>query len=515
MPITVLHTTDGVLDAADQPALTQLTARLAAGQGKALLYLHGGLVDQANGESAAQRLSGAGSQAFNAPVDWEQIYVVWRTGALETIRTHWTDLATNDRLYRALLNRLLGYLAGKLRVPDGSGRSVGAAAGLSPAEISARLSGRAPRPDHPFADVDEALARGQPAGRGVAIPAMADADIVAEFATALQLDPDFTAAAEDIDAALNPPIPGARAVSGHGNAAAGIQSLRRLDPAVRTKLETVVPAASARLAFTSFAVVKELVQHGAAIALRVIGRYRNGTNHGIQATIVEELARELYGDLVGATVWGMMKKDASDHFLPGRLGSQLLTALTAVADQRILVVGHSAGTIWATELLRSAAAMQQKPKLDLVFLAPAVRVSLFADVLRSAGPLVSRFRCFAMQDELERADAVLGPNTGFIYPSSLLYLVCGLFEEANGAAEVDAPLLGMARFFPSGQPAGWITDATEQTALANAVTFFGAQPHRTVYSKINDGPGLWSEAASHTAFNLEQHTLESVATFFV
>ena len=298
MPVTILHTRNGVLDDQDRPALDQLKARLATGPGKVLLYLHGGLVDQVHGEATATRLSGAGPHALNAPAEWEQIYVVWRTGALETIRANWTDLADNDRLYRALLNRLLGFLSGKLRLSDGSGRSAGATVGLSPAEIKARLSGTSGQPvDQPFADVDAALARGRPGGRGAAVENVPDAYIAAEFSTALQLDPEFTAAVEDIDAALNPPLPGARGVSGHGDAGAGARSLRRLDPEVQTQLQQAVPAAQGRFVLTSIALLKELVQHGTAIALRVIGRYRNGREHGIQATIVEELARELYGDL--------------------------------------------------------------------------------------------------------------------------------------------------------------------------------------------------------------------------
>ena len=425
------------------------------------------------------------------------------------------NLADNDRLYRALLNRLLGFLSGKLRLSDGSGRSAGATVGLSPAEIKARLSGTSGQPvDQPFADVDAALARGRPGGRGAAVENVPDAYIAAEFSTALQLDPEFTAAVEDIDAALNPPLPGARGVSGHGDAGAGARSLRRLDPEVQTQLQQAVPAAQGRFVLTSIALLKELVQHGTAIALRVIGRYRNGREHGIQATIVEELARELYGDLVGATIWGMMKKDGRDHFVPGGLGSEVLSALTAVAGHRVLVAGHSAGTIWATELLRAAAETAQMPAIDLVFLAPAVRVSLFAEALSRGGRLVSRFRCFAMSDALERADPVLGPGTGVVYPSSLLYLVSGLFEETNSEAEVDAAILGMQRFFPGAEPASWITDPTERQALAAVVAFLGGQPNRAVYSKVNGGPGLWTDAFSHTGFNEEQNTLASVATFF-
>jgi hypothetical protein len=343
---------------------------------------------------------------------------------------------------------------------------------------------------------------------------MPDRQINEEFQTALQLDPEFTAAVEDIDAALNPVSEGRGGTLGRGNAAAGAQSLRRLNPEVRTSLNATVPEALGRAIFTSAALLQKLARRGGAIALRVIGRYRHGREHGFQATIVEELLREFYGDLVGATIWGMMKKDGADHFVPGHLGLELLNALTVVADQSVLITGHSAGSIWATELLRAAPLIPKMQKIDLIFLAPAVRVSEFANALGIGGAFISRFRMYAMSDALERADPVLGPGTGFVYPSSLLYLVSGLFEETNGEAAVDAPILGMQRFFPAGQAAKWVTDPSEKAAFASVADFLRFHSNSAVYSKFNGGAGLWTEADSHGGFDDEQHTLESVATFF-
>jgi hypothetical protein len=511
MPTTVLRTRDGVLDNEDRQTFQSLATRLGAGPAKVLLHLHGGLINQASGEAIAARLSGSGPAAFNAPADWEQVYVVWRTGVFETLRTNWLDLAQNDRLYRALLKRLLGFLSGKLRLSDPVGRSVAETTGLSPAEIDARLSSTS---DHPFADIDAALARGRPEGRGAQVEDRPDADIEDEFETVLQSDPEFTGAVDDIDAALNPVSEGRGGTAGHGDAAAGAQSLRRLNPATRDELQGAVPEALGRGLFTSAALLKKLVKHGSAIALRVIGRYRNGREHGFQATIVEEILRELYGDLIGAAIWGMMKKDAADHFKAGALGSDLLGALTKVPERRLLITSHSAGAIWASELLRAAAAMPNKPKIDLVFLAPAVRVSHFADMLKSGTPLVFRFRLFAMSDALERTDPVLGPGTGFVYPSSLLYLVSGLFEETKTEAAVDAPILGMQRFFAVGQTTGWIKESAEREALGSVNDFLARYPNSAVYSKTNDGAGRSTEATSHGGFDDDRLTLESVATFF-
>ena len=46
-----------------------------------------------------------------------------------------------------------------------------------------------------------------------------------------------------------------------------------------------------------------------------------------------------------------------------------------------------------------------------------------------------------MDDKLEREDAVLGHDKGYIYPSSLLYMVSGMFEELDFAVFADAPWL--------------------------------------------------------------------------
>ena len=116
MPVTILHTRDGQLDDADVDVLSALKRRLESGRSKILLHLHGGLVDEAAGMVAAQRLSGAAPSGFNAPADWEQIYVVWRTGGLETLRTNWKDVFENDRLYRTLLTRLMSFMSGMISI---------------------------------------------------------------------------------------------------------------------------------------------------------------------------------------------------------------------------------------------------------------------------------------------------------------------------------------------------------------------------------------------------------------
>jgi hypothetical protein len=115
MPVTILNTKDGVLDADDREKFNALKQRLAANRSTMLLHPHGGLVNQAGGTTAALRPAGSGAYAFNAPSDFEQVYVIWRTGIVETLKANLRDLFVNDRLYRTLSTRFLPYIMCRLR----------------------------------------------------------------------------------------------------------------------------------------------------------------------------------------------------------------------------------------------------------------------------------------------------------------------------------------------------------------------------------------------------------------
>ena len=150
-------------------------------------------------------------------------------------------------------------------------------------------------------------------------------------------------------------------------------------------------------------------------------------------------------------------------------------------------------------------------KADVVFLAPAVRMELFACALDVAKDKIKRFRLYAMKDELERADNLLGKDLAFVYPSSLLYLVSGLFEEQAAEGLTDAPLLGMQRFLEG--MTSWDDDEREGDAIRRVRAFLDEEPNRSVFSEVTGGPGLSSSAKSHGGFDDEEATLASVATF--
>lgn len=333
---------------------------------------------------------------------------------------------------------------------------------------------------------------------------MEDGELAIEFGNDLALDPEFNTAAAEIDAVVNAQAPGRSAVSGPASTR-GLASYQRLDARVRDPIEALMPdRALGRV--SPVGVAAFLIKHAAKIAFRCFRRFRSRRDHGFHATLVEEVARELYGDLIGATIWGMMVRDAADHFGDGGLGKTLLEAIPAEGPVHIVVTAHSAGSIWASRMLLAIAQSGRPIEIDLILLAPAVRIDLFAEMLEAAEGRILRCHMFTMSDELERKDAVLGHDKGYIYPSSLLYLVSGLFEEQGAKPFADAPLLGMRRFV--GAP--WLDDPVQIAAAQRVAAFFQQPDHAIVYSQM---PGV-TLADTHSGFASEQVTLRSVRALF-
>lgn len=500
---TVLRTRSGALDSQDRPTFDALKTRIAKGSPKILLHLHGGLVNEGFAVGMAGRLSGTGDRAYNAPADWEQVYIIWRTGALETLKERWKDLATNDRLYRTLLRRLLVHLSGEIALPPGLGRAAGRQA-LTAAHVEAQLQ---PGIEEPFAAFDQAVDSHPAATRSAGVSNDAEEDLM----LALKQDTDLEDAANAIEAALTEQMPAAVRAGTLGDAATGRLSLARLDDRYKAEFKAAVEAEASTRGIVTGTVALKVIKLAFKIGINVLNRYRRGRDHGLHATVSEEIARLLYGDLIGSIVWGMMKGNAADHFGANGFGAELLQALAANPNARLVIVGHSAGSIFASDLLLWAGEKNIALKADLVFLAPAVRISKFAAALDAGENRIDRFRMYTMRDELERRDVLLGKNLAFVYPSSLLYLVSGLFEEEAAEGMCDAPLLGMQRFLDGEN--NWLGDMVEGPAIKRIRSFLAAASNRTVYSTVTGESGLSSNAISHGGFDDEAETLRSVRSF--
>ncbi|KWV48409.1 hypothetical protein AS156_18175 [Bradyrhizobium macuxiense] len=496
----IFSTTDGKLDPGQERTFDQLETELARAGAKVLLHLHGGLVNEKAGRETAVRLAGPAPTGLGLPAEWSQIYVVWHTGVIETIRTNWLDLAHDDRLYQVVLEKLMWFVAKKLALPA-AGRSAADTTGLTEQEIRKGILGNGDR-RKPFDRMDKVTPQATAGGRDPVTILQGDHELSEEFKTVLKNDQHFNEAVADIDAAINSGLEG-RAPAPAGQTERGEKSYRRLDEKIRTPIEE--KQAEGEGGRGAVAVSAFLLKHAGKIAFRCFSRFRTKRDHGFHATLVEEVAREMYGDLLGAKIWGMIVKDAADHFSPGGFGLKLLAALSRTTPVHVVVTAHSAGSIWVAEMLNAMQKTDKNVSFDLVLLAPAVRTDVFAEAIKSAGKNISRCRMFTMSDELERVDAVLGHEWGYIYPSSLLYLVSGMFEELGAKAFTDAPLVGMQRFVG----VDWLNDEKQTSAEKSIAAFFQQPSNGSFYSPT---PGI-TTADSHSNFTREELTLASVSRF--
>jgi hypothetical protein len=229
--------------------------------------------------------------------------------------------------------------------------------------------------------------------------------------------------------------------------AAEMATDRALFDAVSTDLRlaaAIDPDHAGARGFTSV-LVGAFVARVVAATLR---RRREGTDHGLHATTVEELLRATRLSEPVRELWTKMKATAAGIWASSKAGGDLLTALEAwqaEAPRRSLdLVGHSAGGVVICEMLAAIRARDLPIAIDnIILLAPACRLErLASDIIRNPKSS-SGFRLFTMDDEHERADR-LAP---LIYPHSLLYLVSGVLE-----VEPDAALAGLERHLRAAGP---------------------------------------------------------------
>ena len=492
----VMKTLNGILDQEDALILETLVKELQNPAKRLCLHLHGGLVDEVNGLATAKRL--ADSTDYILGPDWARAFFVWRTGAGETIRANWKDLYENDRLFNTLRRHLLEFIAGKVLVVTPGGRGVPLAINPDEQALVRRAIPEVPQ------QWESLLGMNGLGAQAVALaPEQSEHELMTEFQQVLSLDNlHFEPIAAELEVA--------RVARGRGGAAPAsvvAPEFMRLTGSVQGELTARDASGSGR--FISLSAAGVILRHAGGILVRIVRRFRSGRDHGLHGTIVEEICREFYGDLVGATIWGMMKKDATDHFNESGAGLALLRALPK--GSHIAVSAHSAGSIWAAELLLALGKHRRDVSVDLLLLAPAVRVDLFAEALKASGSMVKRCRIFTMSDDAERADALLGQKLSAIYPSSLLYLVSGLFEEAGTDAMPDAPILGMQRFI--GQDGVTVEEAEQVNALDVVKAFLARPENAIVYSPTAPGAaaGASSGATSHGGFDADVLTLRSLA----
>ncbi|MBL8264850.1 hypothetical protein [Steroidobacter sp.] len=481
-----------------------------------VIHFHGGLVSKESGLELAERLLPvyqAGGKQGGYP-----LFFVWESGAWETIRNNFTELA-DEPVFKELLRKIVQYALERVGASDpfGLGRSATpGSTGSRETEVKKAFKQfwNAPSPQTIPYHGTTPSSPGQ--ARSVS-DIVDDSEILAD----LEQDTEVKKAL----ATLPDLPPGTRSTFGGG------QATERRSAFSEVAAHEFSKQSGTRGLVELYTVAKYL----AKVLRAVIKRYRSGRDHGIYATSVEELVRafKIAGSSVNewgkALQWNRMKQDTIDAFDPDpnlHAGTALLSRLKTAIDsgwdlQRITLVGHSTGAIYIANWLENAARfLPATLKHDVVFLAPAITYQRFATMLTKCQANVGKFRMFAMQDALEREDQVWGSDDElaeqrdwrrFIYPSSLLYLVSGILEsrleDGKLIDEFDAPLVGMQRYFEDRDT----YSAANFPEIEQVRVWLATVADSLVWSKTdNAGAGLGSSSNDHGAFDNDAETLQSL-----
>ena len=488
-----IHTTkDGRLGDTTEADVRTMVEELKD-SAKIVVHLHGGLVSKDRALEMADRL-----QPYYLNAGVRPIFMVWESGFVETIRNNLHEI-DKEQIFTILVKKVLKYAVGKL-TDTSDAKATGRL--LLPNDIKVAIEFNKRRQQvTPFFDVN-------PTGLTELTQAERkrfESDLATDvaFQEESQAIVDGSRPAEEI-----------QTVTAKGVTALHRRSARTLmSPDV---VEELVADAAEKEGKGILSTAALIVRAG-KILNRVIQRFVAQHDHGVYATVVEEVLREFYLANVGADIWGMMKKDTADTFaefgqVPKRGGWLLVQELGRVIKEghrpEVSVVAHRAGAIYACHLLAHldwARDDQTHPlprdfKLkNLIFLAPACDFRLFDRTLtrHRQSALFDYFRMFALSDKLESGYWEV-PG---VYPRSLLYFVSGVVERELDNSAYDMPLVGMQRYFNMQHRLTKLL-VYRQPEVERVRQFLAQSPERRseVWSEEDRGPGLASDAIRHGAF---------------
>lgn len=438
----------------------------APGHEKLVVHFHGGLVDKQSGLNNAMSLLDR-YQNLNA----YQLFFIWESSIFDVFQNKLNEIS-KELLFQQLLLHIVPLIAAKvgtgkeqLKLPQGQ-------------DVLTALSQFAARQpiQHP---VQEQLQETEKVKLRQGL--QQDSVVQAETSSIAQtLLPKNAREAQEVTPGL--PVRG----STHSLISSAVLPLREgLDAAER------------QLATTT-----SIIERSIPIVGSVLERFNKGRDHGLYATIVEEILRQLYLAEIGEGIWDAIKQETLNAFHndPQSYGGtafllDLKKSWEGGYHPRITLVGHSAGAIYICNVLQYANVYKLPKEItfDIVLLAPACTFKLFNQTINQCKERINAIRIFGMQDKIELADQVVPP----LYPHSLLYLVSGAFEE-----EADTPILGMQRYYTSKAP-------YNQPILLDTLEYL-VPPNTMVWSPTNDGPGLASNALHHGEFYKNDLTLQSL-----
>jgi hypothetical protein len=428
------------------------------------IYFHGGLVGLVSGEAQATTLNESFSAKQSSP-----FFLIWETGLTEVIEQNLPAIF-NEAIFQRILSRVTQFVKGKLDkslLPEAT-RAVTPLPLVRQDQIQAELIA---------GQTNGVMFATTPIDKLPSSETLTPAERV-QIEGEIQNDLQLQIQAQQIANSREAPTETAKGATVRG------ATVTLMDPDV---LDDVAPAQPGAKGVLSIAT---LAAHIVKVVARIIERFAQHRDHGAYLTIVEEILREFYVGNAGKFVWDGIKNEVDQAFGAAAdcggvyLVNQLKSLWTGGVKPRITLVGHSAGSIYISRLLKELdAAMPADFKVDIVFIAPACTFAVFADALKQAAGRIAHLRIFGMGDPIEMKNAIAGP----LYPASLLYFVSGVLED-----EPDEPILGMQRFYTLPVYAVGFPDIA-------AVKAFGplTLPLAFAWSDVTQGPGANCDMHSH------------------
>ncbi len=512
-PDHYLVSANGRLGESPQSKVTEVARILAlaieqAPENGLVIHFHGGLVSRDYAlEHITAPLTDRYAQAKAYP-----LFVVWESGIKEAILNNKKDVL-QDPAFRELVKKVSEWVLKKVSITGGV--SFKGAGGQAIAdedqfrqEYDRWFAGARNVP--PAEDSDVA---GDAGAKTRAAAGEPDIDLLSnEIELQLDNDPQFKEVMQETFNAANPPSVDV--------STKGVGTKKRADVLLLSSdvLDEMFPPeegaseADGKVKTRGLFTWAKVAYYVAKLVIEVVKRFRSDRDHGVYCTVIEEVLRSAYGDLIGATVWNAMKKDTLDSFAagPDTCGLLVVQKLKALEDtgthfKKITLVGHSTGAIYICNFLDAAKAAGLTTPICVLFLAPAVTCERFAAALDAhESTYLKDFRMFAMRDAREIEDQMLKP----FYTRSLLYFVSGLLEgNVTGGkwmGTLDMPLVGMERFFTVGA-------FSDDQKVQRVLSFINAEPHRVVWSKAEGAAaGLNSDSRHHGDFDNDEPTLKSL-----
>ena len=447
------------------------------------LHLHGGLVSPADAFTAADLLLPAYLNAGVYP-----IFVVWESGLLRSVENVLRQV-WQEGIFQTLVKHLLRHTVGMLR-PAGGLRGRGTAA-VRPNDFQMAIEILKLRNGEiPFGQV------GPPKNLQPATEQELE-----DLKTDLTRDPAFAAEAPEVVRGLQAGAVGVRAKGMGGPAGPTLMAPEDFPEAAGPGQEGLRAKGGPSVAV--------LLYHAGKVLARVVLRFREGRDHGVYATVVEEVLREFYFTNVGAALWGRMKRQTEYAFRETAGGPPPggLLLLSKLAERfppgqprpPLSIVAHSAGAAYACRLLACLARLHaDRPALRLPPQEPsAAGPGLRLPPVRVRARPRGRLRSGPPLRPARRVGMRLLGGPGPLPALAALPRFRRLREgERRSDGAYDLPLLGMERYHVG-------TDVYKQPEVEQVRRFLADDPERQVWSVEVGGIGLDCDTRRHGDFFLD------------